>query len=251
VFPKPENISFIPNPQNFRKIESGEIKATDDLLDYIESMYDANVLYADSLAQSIYDFFKNNNLLEKTILIFTSDHGDASRMQHGKFGHNTTLFQEMIHIPFIMVFPENLGLSGIRPQIPASVVDASATVLKLFAISDDYGFKGKSLLPFIFSPELKDSQVFLENLSGSWDQKGIIDYPYKFISSPKNEMLFDLQNDYSEKVNLLSELPGAAGYFRQLIKVYSSGKKMESEKIDLEKIDKETRERLKSLGYIK
>jgi len=64
-------------------------------------------------------------------------------------------------------------------------------------------------------------------------------------------MLFDLQNDYSEKVNLLSELPGAAGYFRQLIKVYSSGKKMESEKIDLEKIDKETRERLKSLGYIK
>lgn len=251
VFPKPENISFLPTPQNFRKIESGEIKATDDLLDYIESMYDANVLYADSLAQSIYDFFKENDLLDQTILIFTSDHGDACRMQHGKLGHNTTLFQEMIHIPFFMVFPEKLDLGPRQPQIPASVLDAPSTILNLFGIPEDYGFKGKSLLPFIFSPELKDSQVFLENFSGNRHQKGIIELPYKFIFSPKEEWLFDLQNDYLEKTNLLSGMPVAAGYFRQLIKDYSIGQKLESEKIDLEKIDKETRERLKSLGYIK
>jgi arylsulfatase A-like enzyme len=251
IFPSPENITLKPTPQNFRKIESGEIKATDDLLDYIESMYDANVLYADSLAQSIYEFFKKNNLLDQTILVFTSDHGDACKMQHGKFGHNTTLFQEMVHIPFVVVFPESMSLSPTRPQIPSSVVDAPTTILNLFGITEDYGLKGKNLIPFIFSPELKDSHVFLENLSGNLQQKGIIEHPYKFISSPKKEMLFDIINDYSEKTNLLSERPVTSGYFRQLIKSYSCGQKLESERIDLEKIDKETLEKLKSLGYIK
>jgi len=251
VFPLPENISFNPTPQNFRKIESGEIKATPDLLDYIESLYDANVLYADSLAEKIYDFFKENNLLDQTILIFTSDHGDACRMQHGKLGHNTTLFQEMIHIPFVVIFPEEMGINPSRPLIPSSVVDSSPTLLDLFGIKPDDGFKGKSLLPFIFSPEFKDSQVFLENLSGNRNQKGIIELPYKFISSPPNERLFDLVSDYSEKTNLRLERPVTAGYFRQLIQRHVSGQKLESETIDLEKLDEETRERLKSLGYIK
>ncbi len=251
IFPVPENISLRPTPQNFRKIESGQIKATDDLLDYIESMYDANVLYADSLAEKIYDFFKENKLLDNTIFIFTSDHGDACKMQHGKFGHNTTLFQEMVHIPFIMVFPKKLDIPPSEPQIPACVSDVPVTLLELFGITDDYGLKGKNLLPFILNPEQTSSRVFLENLSGGRQQKGIVEYRYKFISTKDKDMLFDLLNDYQEKTNLVSEMPIEAGYFRELIRSYSSGQVFESEKIDLEKIDKETRERLKSLGYIK
>jgi len=251
IFPAPDNISFSPTPQNFRKIETGEIKATDDLLDYIESMYDANVLYADSLAEKIYDFFKENKLLGNTIFIFTSDHGDACKMQHGKFGHNTTLFQEMVHIPFIMIFPKKLAVPPSSPQIPASVVDVPVTLLELFGITDSNGLHGKTLLPFILSPEQTSSHVFLENLSGGRQQKSIVEHRYKFISTKNQDMLFDLLNDYQEKTNLVFEMPSAAGYFRELIRSYSGGQVFESEKIDLEKIDKETRERLKSLGYIK
>jgi len=251
IFPKPEYISFNPTPQNFRKIENGEIKVTDDLLDYIESMYDANVLYADSLAQDIYHFFKENNLLDHTILIFASDHGEACKMQHGKLGHNTTLFQEMVYIPFIMVFPEKLGLYPIDPQVPSSVVDASPTILELFGITNDYGFRGKSLLPFIFSPSYNSDHVFLENFSGKRQQKGIIEHQYKFISTKYSKMLFDIKNDYTEKDNLFLEMPTASGYFRQLIRSYSSPYMLKSEKIDLEKIDEKTKEQLRSLGYIK
>ncbi len=251
IFPVPDNISFSPISQNFRKIETGEIKATDDLLDYIESMYDANVLYADSLAEKIYDFFKENKLLDNTIFIFTSDHGDACKMQHGKFGHNTTLFQEMVHIPFIMIFPKKFGVPPSGPQIPASVMDVPVTLLELSGITDDFGLKGKTLLPFILSPEQTSSHVFLENLSGDRQQKSIVEHRYKFISSKNEDMLFDLWNDYPEKKNLVFEMPSTAGYFRALIRSHSSGQVFESEKIDLEKIDKETRERLKSLGYIK
>lgn len=251
VFPAPENVSLRPTPQNFRKIETGEIEATDDLLDYIESMYDANVLYADSLAESIYGFFRENKLCDKTIFIFTSDHGDACKMQHGMLGHNTTLFQEMVHIPFIMVFPNKLNVPPSSPQIPASVADVPVTLMELFGITDDFGLKGKTLLPFILTPEQTSSHVFLENLSGDRQQKGIVEHRYKFISSNNEDMLFDLWNDYPEKKNLVLGMPATAGYFRALIRSHSSGQVFESEKIDLEKIDKETRERLKSLGYIK
>jgi arylsulfatase len=251
VFPLPENISFSPIPQNFRKIETGEIKVTEELLDYIESMYDANILYADSMTEDIYHFFKENSLLSRTIFIISSDHGDACKMQHGRLGHNTTLYQEMVHIPFIMIFPEKLNLPPIKAQIPSSVVDAPTTILDIFGIKDDYGFKGKSLLPFIFSPEYTSAHVFLENLSGNRHQKGIIEHRYKFMSTQNGEMLFDLWNDYSEKINILSEMPVTAGYFRQLVRSYSSDQVMKINKIDFEKIDQETRERLKSLGYIK
>lgn len=251
VFPTPGHISFNPVPQNFRKIETGEIRATDDLLDYIEAMYDANVLYADSLAEDIYHFFEQNNLLDQTILIFTSDHGEAVRMEHGKLGHNSTLFQEMIHIPFIMVFPEKLGLKPTTPQIPASVVDIPATLLDIFDIAEDYVFRGKSLLPFILSPEFTSSYVFLENFSANRKQKGIVGHQYKFIITTEDKMLFNLWDDPAEKINLYLEKQTVSGYFRQLLQKHSRGAFFESEKIDFEKIDKETRERLKSLGYIK
>ncbi|MBD3414512.1 MAG: sulfatase-like hydrolase/transferase [Candidatus Aminicenantes bacterium] len=251
VFPTPKNISFNPTPQNFRKIENNEIPPTDELLDYIESMYDANVLYADSLAKSIYNFFEQRGLLDQTVMIFTSDHGEASRMQHGKLGHNTTLFQEMVHIPFVMVFPEKWGWRCINPQVPASVVDAPATILDVFGISEDFGFRGKTLLPYILMPKQTSGLVFLENLSGTRQQKGIIGHRYKFISTKDKEMLFDLWTDSSEKTNLLYEMPSASGYFRQILRTYARDKVFQSQKMDLETIDKETRERLKSLGYIK
>jgi len=251
VFYPSETELISPTPQNFRKIEKGEIKANQDLLDYIEAMYDANILYADSIAREVYDFFKNHSRLEKTIMIFTSDHGDACKMQHGKLGHNSTLFAEMTHIPFVMVLPEGFNLKHIFVQNPSSVVDVPLTILDILGIDNDYGFKGRSFLPDVLSPDEKSSYVFLENLSGRREQKAIRDFQYKYILSPKAEMLFEIGSDPSEKINLWRKKPYTSGYFHQLIRHHFRQGIDETERVDLQKVDKEILKKLKTLGYIK
>jgi len=251
IFYPSETGLISPTPQNFKKIENGEIKANQDLLDFIEAMYDANILYADSIAREVYDFFKNNNLLEKTIIIITSDHGDACKMQHGKLGHNSTLFAEMTHIPFVMILPGGFDLKHIFIQNPSSVVDVPQTILDILGIDNDYGFKGRSFLPDILSPDEKSSYVFLENFSGRREQKAIRDFQYKYILSLKAEMLFEIGSDPAEKINLQSKRPNISGYFQQLIRHHFRQGISETEKVDLQKVDKEILRKLKTLGYIK
>ena len=251
IFYPSENELVSPTPQNFKKLENGEIKANRDVLDFIEGMYDANILYADSIAREVYDFFNNNKLIEKTIIIITSDHGDACKMQHGKLGHNSTLFEEMTHIPFVMILPEGFNLKHIFIQNPSSVVDVPQTILDILGIDNDYGFKGRSFLPDVLSPDEKSSYVFLENFSGRREQKAIRDFQYKYILSLKDEMLFEIGSDPSEKINLRSKRPNISGYFHQLIRHHFRQDISETEKVDLQKVDKEILRKLKTLGYIK
>ena len=38
-------------------------------------------------------------------MLVTSDHGEAF-LEHGRVGHNTTVYDEMLRVPFILRLPE-------------------------------------------------------------------------------------------------------------------------------------------------
>lgn len=87
-------------------------------------LYDAEIRYNDSQIGCFLESLRDRDLLEESILIFTSDHGDAFG-EHGYYEHPRYLHEELTHVP-LLVRPPN-GAKQIFSQ-PVSTLDIAATV---------------------------------------------------------------------------------------------------------------------------
>ena len=69
---------------------------------------------------------KKNNLLDKTIIVITSDHGEEFK-EHGGLLHGETLYEEMVKVPLIIYLPGKK--SGKRISSQVSIIDIMPTIL--------------------------------------------------------------------------------------------------------------------------
>jgi arylsulfatase A-like enzyme len=81
----------------------------------------------------IINALKEEGLFENTIVVFTSDHGDSMGM-HDHTGKNI-YYEEAIHIPFIISWPEKLK-PGINKTLPVAFADLYPTLLSLMGFKE-------------------------------------------------------------------------------------------------------------------
>ena len=250
IFMDPPDGRIEPTSENLDRIESGKLKLNDEQLRYFVALYDANILMADQIVKGIFDYLRKSKILEQSIFILTSDHGEAF-MQHGKIQHNTTVFDEMIHVPFIVRFPKELRLFPIRINHVSSLIDIAPTLSDIFGIPCQGMFSGVSLIPFILGSDPLDDYIYAETLLTN--ARTIRDATYKYMESPEGQMLFKISEDSSESRNLIDELPVIAGYYRQLMRSHKGERPAESpaNRVDMNKLSDETIRKLKELGYVK
>jgi arylsulfatase len=254
IFEKKTSKKIETTPQNFRKLETGEIDPDPELLEYIESMYDSNILFADSISKKIFDLLEKEKIADRALIIITSDHGEACKMEHGFMDHNTTIFEEMVKIPMIMHFPEKFNVTSKRliPDL-ASVVDMAPTILDLFGIKNGFKMNGASLLPLIFSGNAESDGrfVYFENLLKG--QLGIRYQDYKYIATNSEKLLFDLEKDPFEKVNLAPSRKVTERFFYDLIRnnEFLLFPQKSDEEGKLKITDEKVLKELRDLGYIK
>jgi len=97
-------------------------------LNRLRRQYDEFIAYADSRFGNLLDFMQETGVLDNTILIVTSDHGEM--FERGIQGHVTpTLYEPIIHIPLIIYHPEQNRRRDI--YTPTNNVDLLPTLLKL------------------------------------------------------------------------------------------------------------------------
>ena len=58
---------------------------------------------------NLIDYLKRKGLYGNSLIIFTSDHGQAFK-EHNYYGHGVYLWDELIHIPLLIKFPDNYVL---------------------------------------------------------------------------------------------------------------------------------------------
>jgi arylsulfatase A-like enzyme len=84
--------------------------------------YDEYIAYTDAQFGRLYDFLQNHGLLENTIVVFTSDHGEL--FERGIYSHITpTLYDPLIHIPLLISSP------GQRKRVDVHAVTSSVDLL--------------------------------------------------------------------------------------------------------------------------
>jgi len=212
---------------------ANEFQPSEEEWEIVKSWYDGAISYTDYRIGELIDFLSDNEIFEDTLLIILSDHGENFG-EHGLASHQFCLYDSMIHVPLIMVYPDIIP-KGKRISNLASLIDVFPTILGILNIK---GFRdkiqGKSLLPF------KDQKVhdFVcaecgETLRNPPEEfKRIlpkleqIDEAAKCIRTASNkyilyqdgkEELYNIQKDPLEEVNIARENPGKVDHLRKLL----------------------------------
>ncbi len=211
--------------------------------------YDSTINYIDNELGTILKYLKQTGLYDKSLIIFTSDHGEAL-YEHQTFGHGYNVYPETIHVPLIIKFPAAMKLQNRRVQDFVQIHSIYATICDLFGekiITD-----GTSLLNFI---DKKNPGACLI-IARSFTKQAIFNIGFKnwflihFQNNSRNdELYFDSfsQNRIKERREIALFLKSYYffwNYLNQQKKRFGSGI------VNLKTLPQEQIENLRSLGYI-
>lgn len=188
--------------------------------------YDAGIAYLDREIGRLLDELDRRRLLENTVLIVTSDHGDHFG-EHGNISHGDTLYMPVIHVPLIICFPPKTP-AGRRVYQTVSLRDLPATVAELLNLGPDAAFPGESLarywrttrpLPAARAFSNLDLEIHRGPRTWTVHLKSLVDDRYHYLQEEADgsERLYDLAVDPNETRNLAATAQG-----HELIAAYRS-----------------------------
>jgi arylsulfatase A-like enzyme len=224
----------------------------------ILDQYDGEILYTDHQVARLLKGLKEMGVLDNALVIITADHGEEF-FEHGKLGHRETLYEEVIHVPFLMHWPGRIPKGRSYDGI-AGLIDVLPTILDLLGMKPPPGIQGKSFAAQLAEPNTPkpERSLFAQLTRISFSLEMVLDGRHKLIrhaDGPKQgfEELYDLRQDPLERTNIaahsrpqLAPLKGELTAFNKLV---SEGiDQVQAERV--EKLDKNTERTLKSLGYI-
>ena len=191
--------------------------------DIVKSLYDGEIAYLDHRIGELVKFLEDEGLLHDTFLIITSDHGEYFG-EHKLAGHVTSLYNEVLHVPLIMVYPRE-NFNGLQVSHLVSTIDIFSTIMNLLGIKLGENLPSVSLYPF----ENRKFHNFILAESDYLEREEerlphihkrsicIITESYKYVYSPDCEELYDLQNDPKESINLAQKNSEKIRYFRKIL----------------------------------
>lgn len=112
-------------------------------LDGLLGRYDGEIAYVDAQLSLLFARLREYGMMENTIVILTSDHGEEF-LDHEGIYHGHTFYQEILHVPMIISGP---GIpEGFLDTIPAGHVDIMPTILAYAGLDAPAGGEGENLL---------------------------------------------------------------------------------------------------------
>ncbi len=183
----------------------------------------------------------------RTLVVLTSDHGE-SLGEHGELTHGIFAYEATLRVPLILYQPRLFDAR--RVFAPARHVDLLPTILDALALAPPAGLPGRSLLRVAAGAPAEETTSYFEALSGQLNRgwaplTGVIHDRVKYIDLPIPE-LYDLGVDAREDSNLAGRQPRQLEEWRNLLAPLRSRPGPAGRQAE----DRETQERLRSLGYL-
>ncbi|MDO5026384.1 MAG: arylsulfatase [Tissierellia bacterium] len=147
-------------------------------------------------------------LLDNTIFVFTSDHGDQLG-DHNLFRKGFA-YQASIHIPLIIYDPSHRLIGHNKGKVIENLIelrDLLPSLVDLGTGDKVDGVDGRSVKKLLDNPGTKwRTYLHGEHVLGEFSNQFIIKLPYKYIwySQTGLEQLFNLEDDPKEKNDLAS-----------------------------------------------
>ncbi len=115
--------------------------------DYVIAQYDGEVAYMDAAIQTILTALEKRGLLDDSIVVVNSDHGETL-YDHDCFFDHHGIYDTVLHVPLMIRYPKSIP-AGMRVGGYNLHQDLMPTILELAGIETDITFDGRSLLPML------------------------------------------------------------------------------------------------------
>ncbi len=77
---------------------------SDELKKLFSDLHDMSIRYTDDQLARLFNYLRNEGLIEDTLIIITADHGEELG-EYGALGHGYSLRDEELHVPLIIHYP--------------------------------------------------------------------------------------------------------------------------------------------------
>jgi arylsulfatase A-like enzyme len=270
--PKPFDTIFDPGYRG--TLDGRDISERGDLtpdlpredLEHLFALYDGEIAYTDHHLGDLFSFMKKAGLWESTVLVITSDHGDEL-LDHGQTGHSHTVHEELIRVPLIIRDP-GLRRRGFDVDELVELVDLYPTFLEMAgAEPPPHEMEGVSLVPLLEGRDVPwDDVGYAETFRGNLDRVGLpTDWAVhrsiqlgrlkliQRLREPEQLLLFDLDADPRELREIAAERPEEVRALKERLDAWAEAQGRKAWELRLSgkrRLDEETLEQLRSLGYV-
>ena len=182
---------------------------SEEELDHLGRMYDGGVAMTDDLLGGFLARLEAEGVLDRTLLIVTSDHGE-SLGEHRWVGHNH-IWEEQLRVPLLIRFPGG-RYGGRRITAPVELSDVLPTVLDYLGLPVPEGVEGRSLMPWIEGREpVPGRRLRIASFEGRTAVR--LDGRWKLVleegpGGVLSRRLYDLQEDPRESRDLAATPEG-------------------------------------------
>jgi len=223
----------------------------DDDAKHLIDLYDAGIRQMDDGMARLFALLEKKDMLDNTLIIVTSDHGEEF-LEHGGVLHGRTQFQEVIHVPLLIRGPGIPHSKRLRHI--TSLVDVMPTMLSLLGISPPATLDGINLCPLWqkSNAQLPQRYIFAEadhnnKINDAKRAVRHLQYKLHYDRLSKETQLYDLSDDPGEKVDVAHKhtqlVDSMLSSLKDFMNTRKTGRKLDS-------LSPEEIKSLKSLGYL-
>jgi len=158
----------------------------------IVDLYDSGIRHVDDIVGTWIEEWRDSGLLDDSILIITSDHGEGLRQRGGRYGGHGGTTEEGLRVPLFIRMPGG-QFGGTRIEEAVSHVDLVPTILDRLHIETDANFAGIPLtgpVPTgrVIVAERENVEIYIQ-------------HPWKIRQGrgKKAGMIWNLDNDPDER----------------------------------------------------
>jgi glucan phosphoethanolaminetransferase (alkaline phosphatase superfamily) len=166
--------------------------------------------HTDKVFDQLMSSLNKTRQLEKTLVFFLADHGEAFNTHDQKL-HASKVYEENVHIPCLVFNP--ILFNGSRDENIFGLIDIAPSIAHVLGIKKPSIWQGKSLLDknnfsraFFISPY---TDLIMGTRNSHWK--------YIYNVDTEEEELYDLQTDPGELNNRMNEFPQIAKQEKEML----------------------------------
>lgn len=185
----------------------------------LRAFYDEFILYVDQQFGRFYEKLEQSGILQDTILVLTSDHGES--FERGIIGHDTdALYEPLVRVPLLIFDPDRTERLDIHTQ--TSVVDLLPTLAQLSKKELPVWAEGQILPPYAEQEQVPERAIYSvrayraeQEIPMKEASVTIMKSPYKLhyyygypeLDGQEKVMLYNIEDDPEELDDLSSREP--------------------------------------------
>jgi arylsulfatase A-like enzyme len=243
------------DPHRPYKLSLSDEERSGDRIEDFKRIYDKELAYIDERIRQLYQRF---GWERNTLIVVTADHGEEM-MEKGFYGHGTSLFNTVIHVPLLFYYPGSRSVAAGKVPSSVSTLDILPTLNSLLGFAALKDVSGKDLSPLLKNPgaAVAARHIYSHLQLKKANENDVVhkaalfkDYKYIYQSVGVSSLFFNLKRDPLESKNLYfnnQQLAKklAASYFS----FERSCPRFNPDYVGIQ-LDSKSIEHLKTLGYI-